>query len=154
MKRLLRKLKIVLIDVYIYQMIDYKPTNIANNYAIKTSVEGEKTRYFIEDNDRVVHKSYLIPNVFLLNSIKKNGLAIGDCVTVKSHRGKSIYPYVINKIAKDVLDKKEEDIYVIVNVDNQSSIKGIEKARFTKIASVNAKRWLWFYLKKKVKNYN
>ena len=78
-------------------MLNYEPFNgVAPNYSIdKSGLSKGKTCYFIEDSDRVVHKSYLFSKVYLLKSINESGPVIGDCVTVKSHRGQSIYPYVI-----------------------------------------------------------
>jgi RimJ/RimL family protein N-acetyltransferase len=133
-------------------MLNYKPFNEATpNYSIgKSNLSEGKTCYFIKDSGKVVHKSYLFSKVFLLKSIKKSGPVIGDCVTVKSHRGQSIYPYVINKIAKEVLEKDKKTVYIIVDKNNLSSIKGIEKAGFSKLASIVAKRWLWFYFKREI----
>lgn len=156
MKKTLKTLKIVSIDVYIYQMFSYKEfNNIKTNYKInKSEVSKGKTCYFIEESNKVIHKSYLFSKVFLLKSINKRGPVIGNCSTLKSHRGLSIYPYVINKIAKDVILHSNKPVYIVVNKNNLSSIKGIEKAGFTKLASIVAKRWLWFYLDKRITYYN
>ncbi|MCK8479548.1 hypothetical protein [Psychroserpens algicola] len=152
MKKILRRFKVIFIDVYIYQMLNYKPFNTAVlNYQIdKLPKTNKKTCYYIKDSGKIVHKSFLFSNVFLLKSVKKSGPVIGDCMTVKSHRGQSIYPYVINKIAKEVIETEGKPVYIVVDKNNLSSIKGIEKAGFSKLASVVAKRWLWFYLKKDI----
>jgi len=154
MKKVLKKLKIVSIDVFIYRMKTYKPVNIENNYVIESTIEGNNMCYYIKDNNKIVHKSYLFSSVFLLRSINKKGPAIGDCSTISSYRGQSIYPYVINKIAKDVINNEGKEVFVIVNTNNISSIKGIEKAGFSKMATVRGKRWLWFYLKREIIYHN
>ena len=156
MKKTLKRFKIVYIDVYIYQMFSYKEFNkIKTNYKInKSEVSKGKTCYFIEESSKVIHKSYLFSKVFLLKSINKRGPVIGNCSTLKSHRGLSIYPYVINKIAKDVLENNNKPVYIIVDKNNLSSIRGIEKAGFSKLASIVAKRWLWFYRNKQITYFN
>ncbi|WP_178988983.1 hypothetical protein [Winogradskyella schleiferi] len=156
MKKLLRRFKVISIDVYIYQMLNYKPfADALPNYKIeKSNLRKGRRCYFIKDSGNIVHRSYLISKVFLLKSINKIGPAIGDCSTVNSHRGQSIYPFVINKIAQDVLDNDHKSVFVIVNKDNLSSIRGIEKAGFSKIASIVAKRWLWIYFKREIIYFN
>lgn len=154
MKKIKRKFRIIDIDVFIYRMTKYVEFNLPDfKYSIEKTEKAEKIRYHINDYDRLVHESYLYSKVFLLKSIKKRGPVIGDCVTKNDYRGQSIYPYVINKIAKETLENENEEVYVIVNKDNINSIKGIEKARFEKFASIKAKRWLWFYLRRQVKYY-
>ena len=152
MKKIFRRLKIVFIDVYIYKMDKHKPLIInGTNYKIeKSEINKEKRRYYIRDGNKIIHESYVFSSVFLLRLIKKRGPVIGDCKTINAYRGKSIYPYVINKIAKDILTDSDKEVFVIVNKDNISSIKGIEKAHYTRMASIKAKRWLWFYLKKEI----
>lgn len=152
MKKILRRLKVISIDVYIYQMRNYKPFNDVDiNYKVdKSVINAGKTCYFIKDSDRIIHKSYLFAKVFLLKSINKIGPVIGDCVTVKSHRGQSIYPFVINGIAKEIIENENKPVFIIVDRENLSSIKGIEKAGFSKLAAIVAKRWLWFYLKREI----
>lgn len=151
MKKIFRKFHIINIDVFIYVMDDYLPLDVPNfKYEIVKKREKNKWFYSISEDDRIIHRSYLFDNVFLLKSINKNGPVIGNCFTDKEYRGQSIYPYVLNKIAKEVLINNTKEIFVIVNADNLSSIRGIEKAGFSILASIKAKRWLWFYLKRKI----
>lgn len=151
MRKLFKKFRVVNIDVFIYRMSDYVFFNTPEfKYVILTEKLNNKTRFYIQDSDVLVHESYLYSKVFLLRTIGKNGPVIGDCVTVKKYRGQSIYPYVINQIAKQVLETNKKDVFVVVNRNNSNSIKGIEKAGFGKFASIKAKRWLWFYMKRHV----
>lgn len=150
MKSFIRKLKIVDIDVYVYHMSQYVSIEKPDfNFTIQKRNIKNKICYYIKDNDRVVHKSFLFDEIFLLKKIGKVGPAIGDCFTNKEYRGLSIYPFVLNHISKEILDEKKE-VFVIVNRDNLSSIRGIEKAGFSILASIKAKRWLWFYLKSEI----
>ena len=87
----------------------------------------------------------------MLKLIKKSGPTIGDCYTRPDYRGKSIFPFVLNYITKEIFaEDKKKEVFMIVNQDNLSSIKGIEKAGFRKCASIQTKRWLWFYFDKNI----
>jgi hypothetical protein len=157
MKKIISRLKVVSIDVFIYGLLDYNLLEPKHKeYRIdKEIVKKGKTRYFIKDNGLVIHESFLYSKIYLLKSIKKQGPVIGDCKTIKSHRGQSIYPYVINHIARDVFDNNiNNEVFMVVDTTNVNSIKGIEKAGFHRVASIKAKRWLWFYLKRKTTYFN
>lgn len=154
MRKLLRKLRLVNIDVYVYTMSDHMVFYAPDfKYVIQKEKLKNKIRFYIRDCDILVHESYLYSKVFLLRSLGKKGYVIGDCKTNINYRGQSIYPYVINQIAKEVLNTYKEEVFVVVNKDNLNSIKGIEKAGFSKYASIYANRWLWFYTKRQVSLY-
>ncbi|PNQ72087.1 hypothetical protein C1T31_13355 [Hanstruepera neustonica] len=155
MKQLLRKFRIVDIDVFIYRMTDFKVFSLTKiSYDIQSEQYAHKTRFFIKDLDQLVHESYVYKRVYLLKSIGKIGPVIGDCFTSKAYRGQSIYPFVINSIAEKLLREDYQEVFVVVNQSNASSIKGIEKAGFCKFASIKATRWLWFYFKRQVIYYD
>ena len=76
----------------------------------------------------------------------KKGPAIVECFTNEEFKGKSIYPFVINYIAKDVIiNNNQKEVFIIVNSDNVSSIRGIEKAGFTIHTKIKANRFLFFH---------
>ncbi len=157
MKKIIRRLKLINIDVYIFEMLEYKPFELNHSkYKIeKEELKNGKLRYYIKENGALVHESFLFSRVFLMKSIGKQGPVIGDCKTMKNYRGLSIYPYVINRIAKELLQSDlVNEVFMIVDSSNKSSIKGIEKAGFKKAAGIKAKRWLWFYLKRDIIIYN
>uniref|UniRef100_UPI00404AC496 hypothetical protein n=1 Tax=Gelidibacter sp. TaxID=2018083 RepID=UPI00404AC496 len=155
MKKIFKRLRTTNIDVLVYGMSHYiafeKPDFKFN---IEKQWIKKKCRYFIEDSGKLVHQSYLFEKVFLLKSIGKKGPVIGNCYTNAQYRGLSIYPFVINTIAKETLQTKAKEVFVIVNRNNINSIKGIEKAGFVIVASITGKRWLWFYLKKSIRYFN
>lgn len=151
-----KNLKLIKIDVVIYRMT--KETMIPfpdlGFEIISELISKRKKKYCINNNGVLVHQSFLYIKVFLLKLIQKKGPVIGDCYTNPEYRGKSIYPFVIQTIAKEVLqNSKKTAVFMIVNQDNLSSIKGIEKVGFTKFASINAQRWLCFYFDKNIKHY-
>ena len=151
MKKILKRFRIVHIDAFIYKMshfIEYKAPNF--KYQIEKSRKKNRWCYTIKEGNTLVHVSYLYDSVFLLKLLEKNGPVIGDCHTNRQFRGQSIYPKVINKIALETLREGFKEVFIVVNPENSSSIKGIEKAGFIKFASVKGTRWLWFYFKKQV----
>jgi RimJ/RimL family protein N-acetyltransferase len=114
----------------------------------------KKKKYFITENEVFVHSSFLFNKLNILKLIQKKGPAIGDCFTNPDYRGKSIYPFVINYIAKVLLSENRiKEVFIIVNSNNRSSIRGIEKAGFKKFASIKAIRWIFFYFKKDIVMY-
>ena len=151
-----KSFRIITIDVVIYQMTnqDILPSP-ESEFEIQTElVSRRKKKYFIQDNDVLVHQSFLFNTVFLLRLIQKKGSVIGDCYTNPAYRGRSIYPFMIHTIAKEVLQNlKNAAVFMVVNQDNLSSTKGIEKAGFKKCATIKAKRVLCFYFDKIIKHY-
>ena len=156
-KKFQKYLKLVTIDVIIYRMI---VVNIIQLPDLGLDIQAEtlpkgKKKYFITENGVSVHSSFLYNTLHILKLIQKKGPAIGDCFTNPDFRGKSIYPFVISYISNEVLIKnKISEVFIIVNSENRSSIRGIEKAGFKKYSSIKAKRWLFFYFDKNIKNEN
>lgn len=96
---------------------------------------GKVYIYYVEDNEQIVHTSYVMKKSYKFPFMKKDDFEVGPCFTISEYRGKGIYPSVINKIKHDMLTEKNR-IYMIVRRDNKSSIKGIEKSGFTKMGMV------------------
>jgi hypothetical protein len=119
----------------------------ALDYCIEQqTVSRNKKRYFIKVADKVIHESFLFEKLFVLSLIGKTGPTIGDCRTVEAFKGKSIYPFVINYIAREeILKNHRKEVFIIVHPNNLSSIKGIEKAGFQLHTKVKAKRFLFFH---------
>ncbi len=149
----LKYFRIVKIDIQIYCMtVDTFVQFKEIDYHIQSEqVSKNVKRYYIEDNQKMIHQSFLYDTLNILKLIGKKGPAIGNCITLPSHRGKSIYPFVINKIANEILlAQKYKEVFVLVNSSNTNSIKGIEKAGFKLHSQVKATRLLlhYFNLKK------
>lgn len=147
------RFRLVTIDVIIYRMIEVNIIQLPDlGFDIQTEMlpKGKK-KYFITENGVSVHNSLLFNKLNILKLIQKKGPAIGDCFTNPDFRGKSIYPFVISHISNETLiENKIKEVFIIVNSDNRSSIRGIEKAGFEKVASIKARRWLLFYFKKEI----
>ncbi|HRE78355.1 MAG TPA: hypothetical protein PLL09_11080 [Flavobacterium sp.] len=152
-KKIKPYLKIKKIDVLLYYMTpDFFVQFPSLDFKIEMEkINDNKSKYFIRINNVYVHKSFLFKKLNLLAIINKKGPAIGECSTINEYKGKSIYPFVINYIARDVL-KISKEVFIVVNTDNTSSIRGIEKAGFKLHKRVQAKRFLWFYYNVKLNN--
>lgn len=147
-KKLLKYCKVINIDILIYVM---RKDAVANFPVLDYSIEQEvvsrnKKRYYIKAASKVIHESFLFEKLFVLRLIGKTGPTIGDCRTVEAFKGKSIYPYVINHIAREeILKNHRNEVFIIVSPNNLSSVKGIEKAGFQLHTKVKAKRFLFFH---------
>lgn len=155
MKKIIKALKVRKINVFVYHMDSYREFKIDNEYTIeKVVLNHNKFKYLIKIKNEIAHISFIFKHIYLLKLLNKKGPVIGDCRTIKKFRGMSLYPYTINRIAKEVLKSNNKEVFIIVNQDNQNSIKGIEKAYFKKIAAINSYRWLWLYFKLSIKTFN
>lgn len=147
-KKVLKYLKVIPIDVFVYSMTD---KTIFEFNAIGFTIQQEdinanKKKFFIVDNGKTIHQSFLFRKLFLLSIINKEGPVIGECSTIPEYKGKSIYPFVINYIATEELKRNnQKEVFIIVNSDNLNSIRGIEKAGFKLHTKIKAKRFLLFH---------
>lgn len=147
-KKALKYLKVISIDVFVYSMTKDSIAAFEDiGYKIQQeNINENKEKFFIVDNGKIIHQSFLFKKLFLLSVINKKGPAIGECSTIPEYKGKSIYPFVINYIAREELkNNRHEEVFIIVNSDNLSSIKGIEKAGFKLHTKIRAKRFLVFH---------
>ena len=147
-KKVFKYLRIIPIDVFVYSMT--KDTMVIfEDIGYKIQQENSnanKEKFFIVDNGKTIHQSFLFKKLFLLSIINKKGPAIGECSTIPEYKGQSIYPFVINHIAREELtNNRHDEVFIIVNSDNISSIKGIEKAGFRLHTKIKAKRFLVFH---------
>lgn len=149
-KKLFKYFKVVDIDVIIYLMDSQSLTEFPSlNYKIEENrISDNKKQFFIKIGDAIIHESFLFKKLFVLQLINKKGPTIGDCKTSDAFKGKSIYPFVINHIARaEILNHNRKEVFIIVNPNNLSSIKGIEKAGFRIHTKIKAKRFLIFHFK-------
>lgn len=154
MKLLNKYGKIYDIHIRIYSIREQVTLNLPElEYELeKHKVDSNKTNYFIQDKDRIIHQTTVFNYLNVLRLINKKGPAIGDCVTHPDYRGKSIYPRVINKVSNELLASgKYNELFIIVNDNNTSSIIGIEKAGYQLKFEIISKKFLLFYFNTKIK---
>lgn len=148
-QKLLKYCKVIPIDALIYVM---KEDAVADfpilNFTIESeTVNANRKRFFIKEANKVVHESFLFKKLFILRLIGKTGPTIGDCRTVEAFKGKSIYPFVINYIAREeILKNHRKEVFIIVHPNNLSSIKGIEKPAFNCTPRSKPKGFSFFIL--------
>ncbi|MFN3755250.1 hypothetical protein [Flavobacterium sp.] len=147
-KKLLKYFRVISIDVFIYSMSKETIAEFANlDLPIQSEIVSQnKKRFFVTIEGKLAHESYLFQKLFLLRVIHEKGPTIGDCKTMPEFKGKSIYPFVINFIAREeILKNHQKEVFIVVNTNNSSSIKGIEKAGFKLHTKIKAKRFLLFH---------
>lgn len=86
--------------------------------------------YYAVEKGKVIHTSYVVPKCFKFPFLEKNDFEIGPCFTSPEHRGKGIYPKVLRHVLKTGSSKT--CFYMLVHSTNESSIKGVEKAGFSR----------------------
>ena len=105
---------------------------------------GKAKIYYVQKGENLVHTSYVIPACFKFPFMGKHDLEIGPCYTYSAFRGQGIYPKVLKEICK-IQCKDTSSFYMIVDETNTSSIKGIEKAGFTRCGSVYKSKFMKRY---------
>jgi hypothetical protein len=157
MLKLLRKYgKIYNIHIRIYSIREQVTVNLPElEYElVKSVVNSNKTNYVIKENNTLVHKTSVFKYLNVLRLIKKKGPTIGDCFTHSDYRGKAIYPRVINKVSNELLASGQYDeVFIIVNDNNISSIIGIEKAGYQLNVEIISKKFLLFYFNTQIKTF-
>lgn len=146
-KKIIKLFKVSSIDLLVYSMKDLTKFNAdIQKYPLQfQTIDENKSRFYIKIDDKVIHESFTYRKLFIQKLIRTKGPTIGDCRTIDSYRGKSIYPYVINYIANLELNNGAKEVFINVSPSNISSIKGIEKAGFNIARTIKAKRFLMFY---------
>lgn len=87
--------------------------------------------YDVLIGNKIVSKAVLISKVPIYEFLPKKGVHVCYCETVPEARGKGYYPLLLKYIQNDM---PEKNLYMIVDVTNNASIKGIEKSGFVRFA--------------------
>ena len=95
--------------------------------------------YLVMDNSRCVHYSWVTQRY-------RNNTEIGfeatpdesnpwiyDSYTSASHRGRFIYPHVLNKIAEDSQKNNSRRVWIDILDSNRSSVHGIATTKFVEV---------------------
>jgi len=90
---------------------------------------GKYKIIYLKKDDNIIHYTHILPKFFKLPFLGKNDLEIGPSWTKESYRGKGIFPGVINYVIQSFKEKGRK-FYIFADIDNISSQKAIEKARF------------------------
>lgn len=115
------------------EKISLKTTLVRFMFSLLTF--GRMKIFYVTDNDKIIHTSYVVPKCLKFNFLNKNDYAIGPCFTYPEYRGKGIYPNMLKVICQSCKNK-DTVFYMVVDEKNISSIKGIEKAGFVRCGYV------------------
>lgn len=85
--------------------------------------------YDVLINNEIVSKAVLISKVPTYGFLPDKGIHVCYCETIPEVRGRGYYPLLLRYIQNDM---PENNLYMIVDVNNDASIKGIEKAGFVR----------------------
>ena len=86
----------------------------------------------IFNGNNLIHRSCIFPRYFRFPFMGNNDLQIGDIFTDEKYRGKGIAAYAIQKIV-ELCKMDNRKFWYIVEENNESSIRVIEKVGFNKI---------------------
>lgn len=138
------------ISLLLFQFNENEPIkyDAGCNFNVEVLKEKKVVKYKVWIKNELAHESTVYFDSLLLNTFKfkKPYLLIGNCFTNEKFRGQNIYPFVLNKIAKDY--NNLERVYVLVNPENIPSIKGIKKAGFILLNKLFTYRFFIFHFNK------
>ena len=112
----------------------------------QTATFGKAKIYYVEQDGKIAHTTYLIPRCYKFPFMSKGDYEIGPCLTYPDFRGKGIYPEVLKHIYANV-GSESTLFYMIVDENNSPSIRGIEKAGFERCGTVKVTKLIKRYLK-------
>lgn len=119
------------------ETIDFKTKLVRFLFWLQTF--GKAKIFFIQENEKVVHTSYVVPKCYKFNFLCQNDYEIGPCYTYPQYRGRGIYPDTLCMICQSV-GNEDTTFYMIVDEKNNPSIKGIEKAGFVRCGQVRVSK--------------
>ncbi|MDD5134874.1 MAG: peptidoglycan bridge formation glycyltransferase FemA/FemB family protein [Phycisphaerae bacterium] len=114
--------------------------------------DGVKDFFVVKDAGEIQHISWVYfqndPNRIL--KLEKADIEIKYCLTLPQHRGQGLYPKTLKAIAKYYLSRGYERIFISINADNSSSIRGAEKVGFRRIGKTCERKVLGIQLSRRV----
>ena len=110
-------------------------------------VDPDAQCYLARDGDRIVGVHWVSTREANdIVTLRAGECVIGPCVTVPRDRGRGIYPLMLSHICADWRQRGGHRAYMVVNVNNVASIRGIEKAGFRRCGRSTLIRllgWRW-----------
>lgn len=124
----------------------YSAKNKSRNTKVDKKLAAGNVCYsVINDKGIIVHQSWIFKKKLLTRQLGfKLAYTIGDCWTIPEFRGRGIYTFMLEYIKNDNLGKS---IVIYCALSNAASIRGIEKAGFTKLYHFTLTRLLGFKIK-------
>lgn len=95
------------------------------------------SRVFVEYdyivNQVIVSKAVLISKAPLYKFLPAKGVHLCYCETIQEARGKGYYPQLLSYIQNDF---RSDELYMVVDENNNASIRGVERAGFERCGRV------------------
>lgn len=116
--------------------------------------DGVKDYFIYRDNGVIGHVSWIYykddPNRII--ELNDDEGEIKYSLTLPQFRGKGIYPATLVKIQRHLKEHGYKRVFICVKEDNIPSIKGIEKAGFNFVTSINLTKIMGIQLNKRYDN--
>ena len=106
------------------------------NFCFMTKGKAMLFPAYSQENE-LVHTSIVVPKCYKYSFCNKEDYVIGPCQTVPAHRGKGIYPCVIQYIT-EVMGSENTVFYMVASHDNEKSIRGIQKAGLIECGTIRS----------------
>lgn len=114
--------------------------------------DGVKDFFFVEHTGEIQHISWVYyqndPNRIL--KLGPRDIEVKYCLTLPKYRGQGLFPKTLTAIARYYFVRGYERIFITINADNFSSIRGAEKAGFRRLGRACERKVLGIQLSKKV----
>lgn len=126
-------------------VLDFQPSRYVETF--RSFLKQGDVGYYAYLDGKCCHRSWIQKgpkwisiNPYVQMKLEKNEGYIHYCETAPWARGKAIYPSVLSRIAED--HKNLENIFIAVESENASSVRGVEKAGFKERERVEVKQIL------------
>jgi len=102
--------------------------------------------YRVIDQGRCVHYSWLtqssrhITGIGFKAELPAHQAWIYDCYTAPSHRGQGLYPRVVQRISREMMQSGTHFVWIDTQDSNQRSFRGIRRAGFREIGFIERTR--------------
>lgn len=103
-----------------------------------------KIYYILSEDGQVAHTSFVVPRCGKFPFLGQKDYEIGPCQTAEEYRGKGLYGMALHRITSEK-GNEQADFYMLVSEDNAASIRGIEKAGFSRDGYAIRKGWRKVY---------
>ena len=110
----------------------------------------------VSDTQEIQHVSWIYyekdPNRFM--RLEPGHAEIKYCLTLPEFRGRGIYPRVLKMIVARLTEKGIERVFICVKADNHASLRGVEKAGFTRVGQIRLIKAMGVQLSRRYKPRN
>jgi len=124
----------------IVELLDYANETFVRKRSENALNKGAKP-FLVFSNDKMSHISWLfyppiVREQLIILKLKPTEAHIATCYTNPAFRGMNIYPTVLQHILRYAAEKGTKRVYIASSPKNIASIRGIEKAGFSKITTI------------------